>query len=179
MSPSEESRSHELVIIRRRRESRGGHQGGVWKIAYADFMTAMMAFFLVMWLINATDENKLVQISNYFDPDRATRIAEDREDAADERIEQPRPRKRRAPRRRAERETKADTAEEKEKEDEKEKPRKMQDKAPSSPTFTASCPGWPRPPGGQNAAAVLGGKDGGARFAGGAGLPRPVRPGFP
>ncbi len=50
----------------------GGHHGGVWKIAYADFMTAMMAFFLVMWLINSTDQKVLTQVANYFNPMRLT-----------------------------------------------------------------------------------------------------------
>jgi chemotaxis protein MotB len=44
----------------------------VWKIAYADFMTAMMAFFLVMWLINSTDQKVLTQVANYFNPMRLT-----------------------------------------------------------------------------------------------------------
>jgi chemotaxis protein MotB len=69
----EETTVQELVIIRRR----GGgedeaHHGGVWKIAYADFMTAMMAFFLVMWLINATDKKVLTQVATYFNPLRLT-----------------------------------------------------------------------------------------------------------
>lgn len=69
----EETTIQELVIIRRR----GGgddeaHHGGVWKIAYADFMTAMMAFFLVMWLINATDKKVLTQVATYFNPLRLT-----------------------------------------------------------------------------------------------------------
>jgi chemotaxis protein MotB len=73
MSGSEESKSHELVIIRRRSsEEEGGHHGGVWKIAYADFMTAMMAFFLVMWLINSTDKKTLTQVATYFNPMRLT-----------------------------------------------------------------------------------------------------------
>lgn len=58
-----------LVIVRRRRS--GGeeaHHGGVWKIAYADFMTAMMAFFLVMWLVNAADKKTIVQVAAYFNP---------------------------------------------------------------------------------------------------------------
>jgi chemotaxis protein MotB len=60
---------HELVIIRRRAESEGeAHKGGVWKIAYADFMTAMMAFFLVMWLINAANEETRSQVASYFNP---------------------------------------------------------------------------------------------------------------
>jgi chemotaxis protein MotB len=73
MSDSEEGKSHELVIIRRRGNSEeGGHHGGVWKIAYADFMTAMMAFFLVMWLINSTDKKTLTQVATYFNPMRLT-----------------------------------------------------------------------------------------------------------
>ena len=73
MSDSEEGKSHELVIIRRRAsEEEGGHHGGVWKIAYADFMTAMMAFFLVMWLINSTDKKTLTQVATYFNPMRLT-----------------------------------------------------------------------------------------------------------
>jgi chemotaxis protein MotB len=69
----EEATVHELVILKR---PIGGedapHKGGVWKIAYADFMTAMMAFFLVMWLINATDKQTLTQVATYFNPLRLT-----------------------------------------------------------------------------------------------------------
>ena len=73
MSGSDEVKSHELVIIRRRAsEDEGKHHGGVWKIAYADFMTAMMAFFLVMWLINSTDKKTLTQVATYFNPLRLT-----------------------------------------------------------------------------------------------------------
>lgn len=69
----EESAVQELVIIRRRAgDGEDGHHGGVWKIAYADFMTAMMAFFLVMWLINATDNKVLTQVATYFNPLRLT-----------------------------------------------------------------------------------------------------------
>jgi chemotaxis protein MotB len=74
---SEETRAQELVIIRRHGGGEDApHKGGVWKIAYADFMTAMMAFFLVMWLINATDKETLTNVATYFNPlklsDRAT-----------------------------------------------------------------------------------------------------------
>jgi chemotaxis protein MotB len=63
----------EIVIIRR--GGRGhdeGHHGGAWKIAYADFMTAMMALFLVMWLIGASDEKTLSQVATYFNPVQLT-----------------------------------------------------------------------------------------------------------
>jgi chemotaxis protein MotB len=44
----------------------GGHHGGAWKVAYADFMTAMMAFFLLMWILSSSDEQKLKGIAEYF-----------------------------------------------------------------------------------------------------------------
>lgn len=44
----------------------GGHHGGAWKVAYADFMTAMMAFFLLMWILSSSDEQKLRGIAEYF-----------------------------------------------------------------------------------------------------------------
>ncbi len=57
------------IIIKRKRGSQGGaHHGGAWKIAFADFATAMMAFFLVMWLINATDEDMRRGLAAYFSP---------------------------------------------------------------------------------------------------------------
>jgi chemotaxis protein MotB len=69
----EETQANELVIIRRNSNGEeAAHKGGVWKIAYADFMTAMMAFFLVMWLINATDKQTLTQVATYFNPMRLT-----------------------------------------------------------------------------------------------------------
>ena len=59
---------HEIVIIKRVSAGHEDeHHGGVWKIAFADFMTAMMAFFLVMWLISANDKTKAV-IARYFNP---------------------------------------------------------------------------------------------------------------
>ena len=59
---------HEIVIIKRvRHEGEAAHHGGVWKIAFADFMTAMMAFFLVMWLISANDKTRAT-IARYFNP---------------------------------------------------------------------------------------------------------------
>lgn len=63
----------EIVIVRRR--TAATHEephGGVWKIAYADFMTAMMAFFLVMWLLNATDKQTMSAVASYFNPVKLT-----------------------------------------------------------------------------------------------------------
>ena len=57
------------VIIKRKKVSGGdGHHGGAWKVAYADFVTAMMAFFLLMWLLNATTEKQRKGIADYFSP---------------------------------------------------------------------------------------------------------------
>ncbi len=55
------------VIIRRvKKGGHGGHHGGAWKIAYADFVTAMMAFFLLMWLLGSTTKGDLLGIAEYF-----------------------------------------------------------------------------------------------------------------
>lgn len=57
------------VIIKKKKIISGdGHHGGAWKVAYADFVTAMMAFFLLMWLLNATTENQRKGIADYFSP---------------------------------------------------------------------------------------------------------------
>jgi chemotaxis protein MotB len=58
----------EIVIVRRRSALEDAHHGGAWKIAFADFMTAMMAFFLVLWIISATDKNTKTLIARYFNP---------------------------------------------------------------------------------------------------------------
>lgn len=54
------------IIIRRVKRKHHGHHGGAWKVAYADFVTAMMAFFLVMWLIGAGTREQRAAISEYF-----------------------------------------------------------------------------------------------------------------
>lgn len=65
----EDRRRDEIVLVRRRSEEHdGGHHGGAWKIAYADFMTAMMALFLVMWLVNAASKDTRAQVASYFNP---------------------------------------------------------------------------------------------------------------
>ena len=57
------------VIIKRKKIIQvGGHHGGAWKVAYADFVTAMMAFFLLMWLLGATTEKQRKGVADYFSP---------------------------------------------------------------------------------------------------------------
>lgn len=62
-----------LILTKKKKIPAEGH-GGAWKIAYADFVTAMMAFFLLLWLLNATTEEQMYGISQYFAP---TSVAED------------------------------------------------------------------------------------------------------
>jgi chemotaxis protein MotB len=69
MSRPRDPDRHEIVIVRRRLEPDAGvAKSGIWKIAHADFMTALMAFFLVMWLINATPQPSRESIASYFNP---------------------------------------------------------------------------------------------------------------
>lgn len=58
--------NNQRVVIRRKRSHGHGHHGGSWKIAYADFITAMMAFFLVMWLVSIVPKEELKGIAEYF-----------------------------------------------------------------------------------------------------------------
>lgn len=57
-----------IIIKRKKVIAGGGHHGGAWKVAYADFVTAMMAFFLLMWLLNATTEDQRKGLADYFNP---------------------------------------------------------------------------------------------------------------
>ncbi len=57
-----------IIIKRKKVIAGGGHHGGAWKVAYADFVTAMMAFFLLMWLLNATTEQQRKGLADYFSP---------------------------------------------------------------------------------------------------------------
>lgn len=54
------------IVVKRIKKVAGGHHGGAWKIAYADFVTAMMAFFLLMWLLGSTTKGELEGIAEYF-----------------------------------------------------------------------------------------------------------------
>ncbi|HYD14600.1 MAG TPA: flagellar motor protein MotB [Allosphingosinicella sp.] len=57
-----------IIIKKVVQEAHGAHHGGAWKIAYADFVTAMMAFFLLLWLLGATDEDQRRGLADYFTP---------------------------------------------------------------------------------------------------------------
>ena len=63
-----DEKPHEILIIKRVRDRGEFGHGGAWKIAFADFMTAMMALFLVMWLISATNEKTKASLARYFNP---------------------------------------------------------------------------------------------------------------
>ena len=55
-----------IIIVKRQRRDEGGHHGGAWKVAYADFVTAMMAFFLVMWLVASVTKEQRAALFEYF-----------------------------------------------------------------------------------------------------------------
>jgi chemotaxis protein MotB len=66
--------NNNITIIKKiKKGGHGGHHGGAWKVAYADFVTAMMAFFLLMWLINTTTPEQKRGIADYFAPESVTR----------------------------------------------------------------------------------------------------------
>lgn len=56
------------IVIRKIKKISGGHHGGAWKVAYADFVTAMMAFFMLLWLISNPDKQQLKGLADYFSP---------------------------------------------------------------------------------------------------------------
>jgi len=55
-----------IIIVKKKKKGEEGHHGGAWKVAYADFVTAMMALFMVMWLLASTDAESRKEISQYF-----------------------------------------------------------------------------------------------------------------
>ncbi|MBU2360817.1 MAG: chemotaxis protein MotB [Alphaproteobacteria bacterium] len=57
-----------IIIKRKKVVKGGGHHGGAWKVAYADFVTAMMAFFLLMWLLSSASEEQKLGLADYFSP---------------------------------------------------------------------------------------------------------------
>ncbi len=74
---------HEIIIIKRHGDHDEGHHGGAWKIALADFMTAMMALFLVLWLIGSTTKETKTAIAQYFNPVKLADVTFDRKGVRD------------------------------------------------------------------------------------------------
>ncbi len=60
--------SEQPIVVKRIKKVAGGHHGGAWKVAYADFVTAMMAFFLLLWLLSATSTAQKMGLAEYFTP---------------------------------------------------------------------------------------------------------------
>ncbi len=62
-----------VIIVKKKGKGHGSHHGGAWKVAYADFVTAMMAFFLLLWLLNVTTDDQKKGIAQYFTPESVSR----------------------------------------------------------------------------------------------------------
>lgn len=76
------------LIIKRVKKAHAGHHGGAWKVAYADFVTAMMAFFLLMWLVSMTDEAQKMGIADYFEKySLVEKYGATRKDGKEEKVE--------------------------------------------------------------------------------------------
>ncbi len=73
MANDEEANAPPVIIIKRVKKAAHGHHGGAWKVAYADFVTAMMAFFLLLWLLQATTQEQKLGIADYFSPASVSR----------------------------------------------------------------------------------------------------------
>jgi chemotaxis protein MotB len=86
-----EEKAQEIIIVRRRVESEEGHHGGAWKIAYADFVTAMMAFFLVLWILNSTNKDSQTIIARYFNPVKMEDFAKNKKGIRDQQQKEEKP----------------------------------------------------------------------------------------
>src|SRR4051812_3465755 len=62
------SNERPIIIVRKKKKAKHAHHGGAWKVAYADFVTAMMAFFMLLWLISNPDKQRLKGLAEYFSP---------------------------------------------------------------------------------------------------------------
>jgi chemotaxis protein MotB len=76
MSLSAKAEVRPIIVKKVIVEGEGGHHGGAWKVAYADFVTAMMAFFLLMWLLGSTTEKQRKALADYFSPTLVQKKAE-------------------------------------------------------------------------------------------------------
>ena len=70
---ADEKTNRPIIIVKKKKHGEHGHHGGAWKVAYADFVTAMMAFFLLLWLLNVTTEEQKQGIAQYFTPESASK----------------------------------------------------------------------------------------------------------
>ncbi len=68
-----EETNQPVIIVKKKGKGHGAHHGGAWKVAYADFVTAMMAFFLLLWLLNVTTDDQKKGIAQYFTPESVSR----------------------------------------------------------------------------------------------------------
>ena len=68
-----EETNQPIIIVKKKGKGHGAHHGGAWKVAYADFVTAMMAFFLLLWLLNVTTDDQKKGIAQYFTPESVSR----------------------------------------------------------------------------------------------------------
>ncbi len=73
MADKDEEKARPIIIIKKVKKVAHAHHGGAWKVAYADFVTAMMAFFLLLWLLQATTEEQKLGIADYFAPSSVSR----------------------------------------------------------------------------------------------------------
>src|ERR1700744_4347964 len=76
MADKKDDEKKRPIIVKKIKKVAGGHHGGAWKVAYADFVTAMMAFFLLLWLLRVTTNTQKQKIAEYFAP-TDPRIAQD------------------------------------------------------------------------------------------------------
>jgi len=67
-APAASAKNARPIVIRKIKKTAAGHHGGAWKVAYADFVTAMMAFFMLLWLISNPDKQRLKGLAEYFSP---------------------------------------------------------------------------------------------------------------
>jgi len=76
MSEHDQEKPQIIIIKRVKKIKKGGHHGGSWKIAYADFVTAMMAFFLLLWLLSLLNKSQLTSVADYFKKPDKTGLVE-------------------------------------------------------------------------------------------------------